>query len=174
MERPVPSVDLREYVDSNGPQEEDMVKSIMKQLVEASIHMQSAGVFHRDLKLDNVLIHPGVSGPRVRIIDFGCGCATQKEPHRFYYSGTTAYAPPEVFSCGAYHDGPTTVWHLGAIMYEMLDGQEDFSTVSFLRSPIKINNKLSRRCRALLKACWVTDPEKRVTLQQMRQHAWLK
>lgn len=44
---------------------------IMKQLVDALIEIHSRGVFHRDIKLDNILIETGSDGPCVRIIDFG-------------------------------------------------------------------------------------------------------
>ncbi|TNN04099.1 hypothetical protein fugu_001128 [Takifugu bimaculatus] len=48
----------------------------MRQLVEAAIHIHKAGVFHRDLKPENILIEYDEARliPRVRIIDFGCGC----------------------------------------------------------------------------------------------------
>lgn len=44
----------------------------MKQLVDAIIEVHSRGVFHRDIKLDNILIETGSDVPRVRLIDFGC------------------------------------------------------------------------------------------------------
>lgn len=45
----------------------------LPQLVDALIEIHSRGVFHRDIKLDNILIETGSDGPRVRIIDFGSG-----------------------------------------------------------------------------------------------------
>lgn len=46
---------------------------ITKQLVDAIVEVHSKGVFHRDIKLDNILIETGSDVPRVRLIDFGCG-----------------------------------------------------------------------------------------------------
>ncbi|KAJ0070525.1 hypothetical protein NL108_013980, partial [Boleophthalmus pectinirostris] len=43
------------------------------QLVEAAIEMEAKGVFHRDIKPDNILIETGADVPRGRFIDFGCG-----------------------------------------------------------------------------------------------------
>ncbi len=64
-------------------------QNIMKQLVEAAIKMQSAGVFHRDIKTENVLVETHSDGPRVRIIDFGCGCLIREKPFR-RFAGTTS------------------------------------------------------------------------------------
>lgn len=46
---------------------------IIKQLADALTEIHSRGVFHRDIKLDNIVIETGPDGPRVRIIDFGSG-----------------------------------------------------------------------------------------------------
>lgn len=46
----------------------------MRQLVDAAIKFQDVNVFHRDLKLENILIETDDYVPRVRVIDFGCGC----------------------------------------------------------------------------------------------------
>lgn len=47
---------------------------ILKQLVAAAAEMERQGVFHRDVKLENILIQTCRDGPRVRIIDFGLSC----------------------------------------------------------------------------------------------------
>lgn len=37
--------------------------------------MQAAGIFHRDLRAENILVEDDqAAGPRVRITDFGRGC----------------------------------------------------------------------------------------------------
>lgn len=46
---------------------------ILRQLVDAAIDMHAKGVFHRDIKLQNVLVQFDSGVPRVRLIDFGCG-----------------------------------------------------------------------------------------------------
>lgn len=57
----------------------------MKQLVEAAIKMHSEGVFHRDIKSENVLVETESDVPRVRLIDFGCGCFVRKIPLLRWY-----------------------------------------------------------------------------------------
>ncbi|XP_049896958.1 serine/threonine-protein kinase pim-1-like [Epinephelus moara] len=171
MERPVPSMDLLDYVNSCDSLTEDQAKNIMKQLVEACIKMHSVGVFHRDIKTDNVLIETSSDVPRVRIIDFGCGCLIENEPCRVF-AGTFAYVPPEYLRHRTYEAGPTTVWQLGALLHDMLVDQ--FTTYSFLRKGLKSSRQLSRGCLNLLNVCLAVDPEDRPTLEQMQQLPWLR
>ncbi|XP_030600160.1 serine/threonine-protein kinase pim-2-like [Archocentrus centrarchus] len=116
MERSVPCVSLLTYMENNaGPLEEN----ITKQLVDAAIIMHSKGIFHRDIKMENLLLETGSSDLRVRVIDFGCGCSVQEKLFSSFL-GTSAYAPPEFYTCGRYEAAPTTVWQLGALLYELL------------------------------------------------------
>ena len=58
--------------------------------------------------------------------------------------GTSAYAPPELFIKGKYKAGPTTVWQLGAVLFELLDGDKQFTTSEYLCDKIKLNQELSQ------------------------------
>ncbi len=159
--------------------------NIMKQLVEAAIKLPSEGVFHRDMKSENVLVETGSDVPRVRIVDFGCGYFMKKRPYRcfsgtmsgfcscsssicwslddcdyyhlnllfifcFFLSpsvclciiGTAVYAPPEFYILGAHEAGPTTVWQLSVLLYEMLDGYKQFTNSKFQ----ELNSSVSYVC----------------------------
>ncbi|KAJ0058014.1 hypothetical protein NL108_007235, partial [Boleophthalmus pectinirostris] len=50
-----------------------------RQLVDAAIEMEARGVFHRDIKPDNVLIKTGAEVLRVRFINFACGTFTAEK-----------------------------------------------------------------------------------------------
>ncbi|XP_019737032.1 calcium-dependent protein kinase 1-like [Hippocampus comes] len=174
MERPVPSVDLFTYITRCriGALPECEAKNIMKQLVVAAINMHAVDVFHRDLKQENILLEATSGVPRVRIIDFGCSCFASNEPYRDY-NGTLCYAPPEYVLRRTYSAGPTTVWHLGALLFELMAGTKRFDTVMFLSQMLRLNRVLSEECEDFLWKCLNLDPEKRATLEQMQQHPWL-
>ncbi|KAM3585140.1 uncharacterized protein V6R79_008822 [Siganus canaliculatus] len=76
-------------------------KDITQQLVDAFIEIHSRGVLHRDLHSQNVLMDLGLTVPRVRIIDFGCGF--------FVESGERL-----------------TIYQIGMVLREMLDSSPDF------------------------------------------------
>ena len=46
-------------------------------------------------------------------------------------TGTSCYKPPEFYIRGTYEAGPTTVWQLGAILYEMLCKDMYFNKCKF-------------------------------------------
>ncbi len=101
----------------------------------AAAHM--AGVVHRDLKPDNVIIDVSGAGPdggeRTVITDFGIAVLTAKprtggadaarEPHTV--AGTPAYMAPEQLE-GKEQDGRTDVYALGVILFELLTRRAPF------------------------------------------------
>ncbi|XP_069389422.1 serine/threonine-protein kinase pim-2-like isoform X2 [Paralichthys olivaceus] len=134
--------------------------------------MHTMEMFHRDLKLENILIQTTSDGPRVRIIDFGCGCYAKDGPYHSF-SGTSAFAPPELFSTYSYEAVPTTVWQLGAVLFELLDGSIEFDTKAFIRSEVEINDELSQESQDLLNMCLAPHSDKRATLEQIWELPWL-
>ncbi|KAK7925486.1 hypothetical protein WMY93_007796 [Mugilogobius chulae] len=122
------TLDQLKTIPGSGPKTSSELM-LAFQLVGAMADLHSKGVFHRDLKLQNLLIECTWLGPRVRIIDFGCGAVSR--PGTFsYFSGTDIYAPPEYHQEYTYSAVPTTVWQIGAVLYELLrqNEQRPFST----------------------------------------------
>lgn len=50
----------------------------MRQLVNAAKDLVDKFIFHRDIKIENILIETGSRVPRVRLIDFGLACFFKK------------------------------------------------------------------------------------------------
>ncbi|XP_039650045.1 serine/threonine-protein kinase pim-2-like [Perca fluviatilis] len=175
MERPVPSMDLHQYRNAKrGFLLEDEAKTILRQMVDAAIEMHTNGVFHRDIKLENTLIETGSHVQlRARVIDFGCGSLVIKG-YYYHYSGTLSKAPPEWFMFKRYKASPTTVWQLGALLYDLLDHEYSFKTRIYLERGLKINCNLSIDCQEFLHMCLVSNPYRRPSLEQLQLHPWLR
>ncbi|XP_044225578.1 serine/threonine-protein kinase pim-1-like isoform X1 [Thunnus albacares] len=175
LERPIPSVDLFTYNEINGGRlEEEEAKIILKQLLDATVELQDKNIFHRDIKTENILIETGADVPRVRLIDFGLSCFVKRgSSYRIFY-GTSCHIPPEWYSCCVYRAGPTTVWQLGVVLYEILHRKSSFETREFLGNKLKISNKLSNECQDFLQNCLTKVPERRPTLEQLQHHPWLR
>ncbi|XP_029698061.1 serine/threonine-protein kinase pim-2-like [Takifugu rubripes] len=175
MERPKNCTVLFDYIDRQI--DEGLAKEFMRQLVEAAIHIHKAGVFHRDLKPENILIEYDEARliPRVRIIDFGCGCFMTPGYHG--YVGTSCYQPPESNTQGTYEAGPTTVWQLGCILLQLMSKMIDLFATGmqhcehFLAYTI-MELEVSEDCKKFLKSCFLFNPDQRITLEQMRCHPW--
>ncbi|XP_026229164.1 serine/threonine-protein kinase pim-1-like [Anabas testudineus] len=175
LERPVPSEDLFNYIEINGGSlQEEEAKIILKQLVDAAVELHNKCIFHRDIKVENILIQTGADVPRVRLIDFGLSCFFKKTSSYRVFYGTLAHVPPEWYSCYSYKAGPTTVWQLGVVLFEMLHPEESFETTKFLGDKLEISNQLSLSCQDFLQMCLTKVPEQRPTLEQLHLHPWLR
>jgi serine/threonine-protein kinase len=83
-----------------------------------------AGVVHRDLKPDNVLVE---KGGRVVITDFGIARAADGDALATgTLVGTPAYMAPEQIESGVPIDARADIYALGALLYELCTGQPPF------------------------------------------------
>lgn len=103
--------------------------TIGHQVAEALDYSHAAGIVHRDVKPENVMIsRDGDGGMRARITDFGLAIADRE--HRLTGSGmlvgTLAYLAPEQVTQGSI-DSRTDLWALGMLLYELITGQPAFA-----------------------------------------------
>ncbi|XP_037552907.1 serine/threonine-protein kinase pim-3 [Nematolebias whitei] len=170
MERPVPAEDLLKYIERNGGTlKEDEAKIILKQLLDAAMHLQRESIFHRDIKTENILIETGSEFTRLRLIDFGMSCMDKYGTSYSDFYGTPLHVPPELLFQFTYSAEPTTVWQLGVVLFDVLH-KRAFSSVMFLIRKIRISYRLSEDCRDLLKRCLNMFPEERPTLKELQRH----
>lgn len=59
------------------------------------------------------------------------------------FLGTPNYCPPEFLTTKCYSSGPTTVWQLGAVLYEVLHDTAYFDAKVVLRRNLEISTDLS-------------------------------
>ncbi|XP_059201299.1 serine/threonine-protein kinase prk-2-like [Centropristis striata] len=174
LERPVPCTDLVDFINSRqSALQEHEAKIITKQLVDALIAVHSKGVFHRDIKLDNILIETGSDVPRVRLIDFGCGTFLSGGKY-MTEQGTYWYTSPEWFLRGWYKAGPSTVWQLGVVLFAMLHRYLPFNSSSeMISDEPHLSDSLTDDCHGFLRSCLIKSPEERATLETLKHHPWL-
>ena len=83
MERPKGKhLDLFDLITQKGVLSEKMSRKIIFQLVQALQHCQEQGVFHRDVKDENILIDQD-SG-NIKLIDFGSGTHFYTRPYHSF------------------------------------------------------------------------------------------
>ncbi|GAA6106720.1 serine/threonine-protein kinase pim-2-like [Tachysurus ichikawai] len=171
LKRPDHSIDLFEFC-RRVKVTENMARIIMQQVIQAARHCRARGVFHRDIKEENILINPHTL--EVKLIDFGCSDLHKDSPYT-EYAGTPIYFPPEWLTERKYEAEPATVWGLGVLLYSMLCGHRPFNsphqTVYGLQS---FPDHLSISSCSLINWCLQKDPKRRPTLEQVIAHNWVR
>ncbi len=88
-----------------------------------------AGIIHRDVKPDNILLVPSGAGQVTpRLIDFGIAVPANRDPDRSTdedWAGTPEYMAPEQLR-GLYTDPRSDVWSVCVSLYESITGRPPF------------------------------------------------
>jgi serine/threonine protein kinase/Tfp pilus assembly protein PilF len=101
------------------------------QVCEGLAAAHRAGVVHRDLKPQNILVD---KNGNVRIMDFGIARSvrTKKETGTGVVLGTPEYMSPEQAE-GKEVDGRSDIYSLGIILFEMVTGRPPFESDSIIQ-----------------------------------------
>ncbi|KAM6096736.1 hormonally up-regulated neu tumor-associated kinase isoform 2-T2 [Chlamydotis macqueenii] len=162
--------------------EEHEARKYIRQLILAVEHLHRAGVVHRDLKIENLLLD---EDNNIKLIDFGlsncAGILGYSDPFSTQ-CGSPAYAAPELLARKKY--GPKIdVWSIGVNMYAMLTGTLPFTVEPFsLRALYQkmvdkemnpFPTQLSAAAINFLRSLLEPDPAKRPNIQQALANRWL-
>ena len=177
---------------------EEIVQYIMRQVMSAVKYMHSQRIIHRDLKLDNILVHflnindynsVNLMKAKIKIIDFGF--ASSKEDSDMF---STAIGSPlnmdplilKKFNAGRAqtndlkYDEKADIWSIGALCYQMLIGNSPFDAYNMQElvekieeGTYKVPTNLSKEVVSFLNGMLQYDPNKRLTAENLSNHAFL-
>jgi serine/threonine protein kinase/GAF domain-containing protein/tetratricopeptide (TPR) repeat protein len=120
--------DLAELLRKGAMSEEDAL-AVLKPVISSLGHIHRAGMIHRDVKPENVLV--GKAG-QVKLIDLGFVNEEeqQKQPNSEAV-GTFKYAAPEQSGVLSYAvDARSDLYGVGVVLYECLNGRPPFDSDS--------------------------------------------
>lgn len=176
--------ELFERICNAGRFSEDEARFFFQQLISGVSYCHSMQICHRDLKLENTLLD-GSTPPRLKICDFGYSKSSVFHSQPKSTVGTPAYIAPEVFSRKKYDGKIADVWSCGVTLYVMLVGAYPFEDPDDPRNFRKTINRIlsvqysipdyvrvSMECKHLLSRIFVADPEKRITIPEIKKHPW--
>jgi len=170
--------ELFDYIVSKGRLTEGEARLFFQQVVSAIDYCHQYGVVHRDLKPENLLLD---DQKRVKVADFGLSNLIRDGEFLKTSCGSPNYAAPEVISGKLYAGPEVDVWSCGVILYALLCGNLPFDDESIpaLFKKIKggiytLPTFLSEGARDIIPKMLVVDPLKRATLEEVRNHPWVK
>lgn len=129
---------LAAHIQHGGPMRVSLVLDIARQVTGALEAAHRAGVVHKDLKPDNIVLVPDSAvpgGERVKLLDFGMAVLlTDSDPgarlHRQGAELPRYMAPEQLDGSLGGPDHRVDLYALGCILFEMLAGQPRFAVES--------------------------------------------
>jgi renal tumor antigen len=127
---------------------EAKVQNYMFQLLKSIDHMHRNGIFHRDVKPENVMLVDDT----LKLADFGsCRGIYSKQPYTEYIS-TRWYRAPECLLTDGYYSFKMDIWGVGCVFFEVLALFPLFPGTNELDQINKIHNIMGTPGAELLKA----------------------
>ncbi len=128
---------LRDVIRKESPMPPSRALALVDPVLSALAHAHRAGLIHRDVKPENVLI---ADDGRVKVADFGLAKAvsadTQHTATGGVLIGTVSYLAPELVVDGR-SDARADVYAVGVLLYELLTGTKPHEG----ESPIQVAYK---------------------------------
>jgi serine/threonine protein kinase len=123
----IEGVSLRKKLDTHGKLPPRVVHRLVGELCDAVSATHRAGLIHRDIKPDNVILEG--RHEKALLVDFGIARVIEA-PHATddgLWFGTPTYMAPEQMDSEGFADERSDIYSLGAIAYHLLTGRPPFT-----------------------------------------------
>lgn len=186
--------ELFDVVVETGPQLEATARQFMRQILCGLSKLQSLGIMHRDLSLENILYSRTTQS--CKIIDFGMSLLLPRDPHTQLpllirpqgICGKRSYMSPEIIENNAPYCGfRSDIWSMGVILFILLTGSAPVDIASPVDSRFRMISegllgamldqmqiRLSDEVTDLLMWMLQVIPSKRLSVAEILDHAWFK
>jgi serine/threonine-protein kinase len=173
-------LDLETFIENHGPQQQERVIYVLRQICESLAEAHACGLTHRDIKPKNIfLCRLGLAYDFVKVLDFGLVKTRDNSPDQTRLTrdgvatGTPAFMSPEMAMGRGNVDSRADIYALGCVAYWLLTGHLVFDASTPLamalehvqsepvplsqRTEIEISPELER----VIMDCLQKDPARR-------------
>ena len=161
----------------NGSFQESYSCKIFQQILSSLEYLHNNNICHRDIKLENILIDEYGDA---KLSDFGLSKKYEKNELLKTACGSPIYAAPEMLKGGPYKGPGIDIWSLGVCLYCMVCGEFPFNEDDMKNLVYKITRGIytlpeyvSPLFKDLIKKILETNPEKRITIEEIKNHEWI-
>ena len=153
-------------------------------LLKAVRSIHKAGIAHRDIKPQNVLLLSNDDNVTIRIADFGFARRVHTPESLTDRVGTPSYVAPEVLR-NLPHDQRVDIWSLGVVVFVLLVGYPPFLDQDQGQLFQKIRNgewvfyendwkHISKEAKDFVQGLLVVDPNERWTIDECLRSPWIQ
>ncbi|XP_022095201.1 maternal embryonic leucine zipper kinase-like isoform X2 [Acanthaster planci] len=175
-----PGGELFDYIVAKDRLKESEARKFFRQILSAVAYIHHKGYAHRDLKPENLLLD---EDQNLKLIDFGLAARPKggMDQHLDTCCGSPAYAAPELVSGKQYRGAEADIWSMGVLLYALLCGflpfdDDHVATLykKILKGEYEEPRWLSDSSCDLLKQMLQINPKKRITMEELLSHHWVK
>lgn len=172
----VDGLELFEYLVRRGALPLDEALSFFQQIICGLEYCHNRLICHRDLKPENLLLDRSYN---IKIADFGMTSLNRPGKLLETSCGSPHYCDPMVVSGEKYDGLKADIWSCGVILYAMVTGRLPFDDDNIQRLLQKVQmgqyhlpSDLPVDLRDLIRAMLTVDPDKRISLKDVKRHPW--
>ena len=164
--------ELFDYIVKKQKLKEVEACRFFQQIICGIEHLHELGIVHRDLKPENLLLD---YQRKIRLVDFGLSNTYKQGEKLKTACGSPCYAAPEMIKGNAYLGSRVDIWSCGVILFAMIAGYlpfEDCDTnklyQKILVGQYTLPKNISSECADILSKIMETDPDKRLTANEIK------
>ncbi|PIN09029.1 Serine/threonine protein kinase [Handroanthus impetiginosus] len=159
---------------------ESTARKYFQQVVSALRFCHQNGVFHRDIKPQNLLLD---QNGLLKITDFGLSALSEHKREGLIYTacGTPAYTAPEVVCRKGYDGEKADAWSCGVLLYVFLVGSLPFDDSNLAcmyramhRRAFEFPAWVSKSAKIVIYRLMDPNPETRLSLDELIKLSWFK
>ncbi len=169
------------------PLTETIARNIFTQLINGLEGCHKAGVSHRDLKTENIMLDHSY---KLKIADFGYSALSAGKSGNGMlntFLGTISYASPEILSKKPYNGTCADIFSIGVVLYVLTTAKLPFGKAMvfdayykhIVRNDYETFWKLSKAnisdsLKSLINLLIAYDSAQRPSIEEIKNHPWMK